>query len=141
MRWVEGGIRAGRAAGAAATLGVALSAVFYLLRGLGSEMVPSGVDTRRFRLEALPKPEEFSWLVGSLAFVAFLLVPLPREGPRWAWALVRAAAGALAATLPIAALDDVWGNGAPWFAWVSVGIPAFLGLLLTAVPLPPRPGA
>lgn len=130
----EWSLRAARAASFAAVLGVALCSFFYAMGNLGVDMRPGGLDTRSIRLEELPKPEEFSWLVGSLAFVALLLTPLPSV-LRTPAAVVRAAAGALAVTLPVAAWDDVWGNGAPWFAWAAVGVPAFAGLLLAAVPL------
>lgn len=135
MHLREWTLRALRAAGLAAVLGTALTQFFYAMRNHGADDVPPGIDTRTIRFEALPKPEEFGWLVGALAFVALLLTPLPRG--RWwpGWAVARAAAGALAITLPVAAWDDTWGNGAPWFAWLAVGVPAFVGLLAAAVPL------
>lgn len=126
-------LRAARAASLAAVIGVGVTAFFYAFDTFGSQTIPSGPDSRHIRFENLPKAEEFGWLVGSLAFVALLLTPLPAGRPL-VWGSVRAAAGALAVTLPIAAWDNSWSD-VSWFAWVFAGIPAFVGLLLTAFPL------
>jgi hypothetical protein len=125
-------LRTARAAAWAAVLGVALTTAFHALHLWALDTVPSGIDARRVRFETLPKAEEFGWLVGGLAFVALALTPLPAER-RLAWALPRAAAGALAVTLPLQAFARAASMDHPWFMWAFVAAPAFVALMLPAM--------
>lgn len=130
-------LRLARAAGFAATAGVTLTSVLYMLK---HSVDP---DTSAFaRLDRLPKPEEFSWIVGSLLFVSLALTPVPPG--RWWWpaALARAGAASVALGLVLDAVTRTWGGGADYgFAWWAGALPLFVALLASAWPAGARDDA
>lgn len=120
------------------TIGWAVAMVFYALSQFGADVrpPPGSVTRPNFDFSVLPKPEEFGWLVGTLAAVCAVTFPRPRRGPWWAWGALRGATGGGAIILASEAIAR--GSGAvpePRVLSLVFWVPIVAAFFLSAAPL------